>query len=176
MSLLKTNAIQTTSGQPILNSTGSIIQVVYGNMGSSTATISSQEIASIPGCSVSITPTRSSSKILLLATVVSSNRYVVTYGFTRNGTAIGGSGGGIINKNSANSIVTEYWSGGSTDQTYVTSVNYQYLDSPGITSSFTYAPAACSSWDGTIYPLAINDRTTGDMRSLTSITAIEVLA
>lgn len=172
MSLLKTNAIQTTSGEPILNSTGSIIQVVYGDMGSNTATISSPNITSIPGCSVNITPTRSSSKILLLATVISSGRYVHSYGFTRDGIPIGGNS----NTNTSNSIVTEYWTGSSSELSYATSINYQYLDSPGITSSFTYAPAACSSWNGTNYALIINDRNSGDMRGLTSIIAMEVLA
>lgn len=173
MSTLKTDAIKTVSGLPLLNTTGSIIQVVYGDMGSNTATIASQNNTVIPNCSVSITPTRSTSKILLIAHVVSNIFYVSTYGFARNGTDIGGN----TNTNSNNSIATNYFGQSSTsDQYFCMSVTYQYLDSPATTSAITYAPTACSSWSGNIYTLRINDRNFLDMRSLTSITAMEILA
>ena len=172
MSTLKTNSIQTVDGLPLLNSTGSIIQVVYGDMGSNTATIASQNNAVIPNCSVSITPTRSNSKILLIAHVVSNIWFVSSYGFARNGTNIGGNS----NTNSNNSIATNYFGQLTTEQNLCMSVTYQYLDSPATTSAITYAPTACSSWGGTIYTIRINDRNALDMRSLTSITAIEILA
>jgi hypothetical protein len=173
MSTLKTNTIQTVSGLPLLNSTGSIIQVAYGDMGSNTVEIISQNNEVIPNCSVSITPTRSTSKILLIAHVVSNIWYVSTYGFARNGTNIGGSN----NTGSNNSIATNYFGQSPTvDQNFCMSVTYQYLDSPATTSPITYAPTACSSWNGTIYTLRINDRNLLDMRSLTSITAMEILA
>jgi hypothetical protein len=173
MSTLKTNAIQTIAGLPILNSTGSIIQVVYGNMGSNTATIASADNAVIPNCSVSITPTRSTSKILLSATVISNGWFVNSYGFARNGTNIGGN----TNTNSSNAIVTNFQGHSNvTDQGWCISNTYQYLDSPGTTSAITYAPTACSSWNGTTYNLTINDRIGSDMRGLTSIVAMEILA
>jgi hypothetical protein len=173
MSTLKTNAIQTVAGLPLLNITGSIIQVVYGDMGSNVATIASADNAVIPYCSLSITPNRSTSKILLLATVISNGWYVNSYGFARNGTNIGGN----TNTNTSNSIVTNYQGHSNTvDQGWCISNSYYYLDSPGTTSAITYAPTACSSWAGTTYTLTINDRNSVDMRSLTSITAMEILA
>lgn len=168
----RANQIQTTAGLPLLNSTGSIIQVVYGNMGSNTATIFSQDIVSIPNCSVTITPTRSSSQILLTAHVVHGARYVCSLGFTRGGVAIGGN----TNTNSSNSIAMEWWSGTTTDLNYVTTTSYNYLDSPATTSSLTYSPAICSSWNGTLYSVTVNDRLDANMRGLTSIVAMEILS
>lgn len=175
MSTLKTNAIQTLSGQQLLNSTGSIIQVVYGDMGSNTASISSQEPATIPNCSVTITPTRSSSKILLISNIVHNGWYVCSFGFSRNGTNIGGSTSN--NSNASNSIGTFYQGhSNTTDQGWCIPTTIQYLDSPATTSAITYAPTACSSWTGTLYNIRINDRIAADMRSLTSIIAMEILA
>jgi len=53
MSLIKTNAIQTLAGKPIVNSTGSVLQVVQGST-STTATATSSFIDT--GLTASITP------------------------------------------------------------------------------------------------------------------------
>ncbi len=172
MSTLRANQIQTVTGKPILNSSGNIIQVVYADMGSNTTTITAQDNQVISFCSLSITPTSTNSKILLIAHVVSNIQYVSTYGFARNGVNIGGN----TNSNSSNSIATNYVGQTTSDQALCSSITYQYLDSPATTSTITYAPTACSSWNGTIYTLRINDRNSLDMRSLTSITAMEIVS
>lgn len=172
MSTLKTNAIQTVAGLPLLNSTGNIIQVVYGDMGNNTVTIATQDNSVISNCSVTITPTRTTSRILLLAHIAHNAFYVSSFGFARNGVSIGGNS----NTNSANSIATSYWGQGTTDLGWSVSTTYQYLDSPGTTSPITYTPTACSSWSGTVYTIRINDRNSVDMRSLTSIVAMEITA
>ena len=170
---LSVNTLKTVAGLPLLNSTGSIIQVVYGDMGSNTATITSADNAVIPNCSLSITPTRSTSKILLIAHVIHNAFYVSSFGFARNGTNIGGNN----NTNSSNVISINYHGeSNSADQGYCIANTYQYLDSPATTSAITYAPTACSSWSGVTYNLVINDRVSVDMRALTSITAMEILA
>ena len=176
MSTLKTNTIQTVDGLPLLNNTGSIIQVVYGDMGSNYDEIETQNNSVIENCSVTITPTRSTSKILLFAHVVHNARFVASFGFAKNGVNIGGN----TNLNSTNTIAMAYF-GLAADVSYLcTSTTYQYQDTAGTTSPITYAPTACSSWSGTIYPLIINNRITPngnlDMTSLTSITAMEILA
>lgn len=173
MSTLNVGTIRNLLGQPLLNNSGSIIQVVYGDMGSNTATIATQNNSVIPDCSVSITPTRESSKILLIAHVVHNGWYVSSFGFARNGTNIGGNN----NTNSNNSISTNFEGHSPTaDSGWCMTTTYQYLDSPNTTSTTVYAPTACSSWDGTIYTIRINDRNNLDMRSLTSIVAMEILA
>lgn len=170
MSTLKADQIQSLSGKPILNTTGSILQVVYGDMGSNTETITSQNNQVIPNLSVTITPSSTSNKILLIAHIVHNARYVSSFGFARNGVLIGGNN----NDNSTNSIATNFQGQPTTDVNWCLSTTYQYLDSPVSVSPITYAPTACSSWYGTIYTLRINDRNLVDMRSLSSIVAMEI--
>lgn len=170
MSVLKTDQILSLSGKPILNTTGSILQVVYGDMGSNTETITAQNNQVIPNLFVTITPSSTSNKILLIAHIVHNGFYVSSFGFARNGVLIGGNN----NTNSTNSIVTNFQGQGVSDLGWCLSSTYQYLDSPVSVSPITYAPTACSSWNGTIYTLRINDRNTIDMRSLSSIVAMEI--
>lgn len=166
-------SIKNLTGQPLLNNVGSIIQVVYSDMGSNTATIATQDNSVIPNCSVAITPTRASSKILLLAHIVHNGWYVSSFGFARNGVNIGGNN----NTNSANAISTNFeGAAAGTDSGWCMATTYQYLDSPNTTATTTYAATACSSWNGVIYTIRINDRNSLDMRSLSSIVAMEILA
>lgn len=66
MSTLKTNAIQTVEGKPILNSTGSILQVVNTNTVGQSNEVSTTSIPYVPtGFSVSITPISASSKLFV---------------------------------------------------------------------------------------------------------------
>jgi hypothetical protein len=172
MSTLNVGAIKNLSGQPLLNNVGSIIQVVYADMGSNTVTIAAQNNSVIPNCSVAITPTRASSKILLLAHIVHNAFYVSSFGFARNDVNIGGNN----NTNSSNAISMNFEGQPTTDQGWTMASTYQYLDSPNTTDTTTYAATACSSWNGVIYTLRINDRTQLDMRGLSSIVAMEILA
>ena len=64
MSTLKTNAIQTVAGKPILNSTGSILQVVSATSNTSSTTTSTTHTAST--LFADITPSSTSSKILIM--------------------------------------------------------------------------------------------------------------
>ena len=64
MSTLKTNAIQTTGGKPLLHSTGSILQVVSTYKGDHFQT-NSTSWTDISGLSASITPSNSGNKILV---------------------------------------------------------------------------------------------------------------
>ena len=71
MSTIKTNAIQTTAGKPILNSTGSILQVVQTAKIDTTASAVSANTYNEfdSGFRVSITPSSTSNKILIGADV-----------------------------------------------------------------------------------------------------------
>ena len=71
MSTLKTNAIQTVAGKPILNSTGSILQVVQtSKIDTSAVAVSANTYNEFDsGFRVSITPSSSSNKILIGADV-----------------------------------------------------------------------------------------------------------
>ncbi len=65
MSLIKTDAIQTLAGKPIVNSTGSVLQVVQATTTTQYSSTSTSFVDS--GLSVTITPKSSSSKILVTA-------------------------------------------------------------------------------------------------------------
>ena len=133
MSTLKTNAIQTIAGKPILNSTGSILQVVQTVK---TDTFSSTTVSTwidITGISASITPSSTTSKILVMCSVFGSSQ---TNGFVRllrGSTAICvGDAAGTRVQASTGSFYT-YGDGNITNTQPIT-----FLDSPATTSATTY--------------------------------------
>ena len=65
MSTIKTNAIQTVAGKPILNSTGSILQVVSTPFTTTFATSSTTPVE-VTGFNATIVPSSTSSKILVM--------------------------------------------------------------------------------------------------------------
>jgi hypothetical protein len=136
MSLIKTDAIQTLAGKPILNSTGSVLQVV-----STTKTDSfsaqSASLVDITGLSVTITPSASSSKILIMVQchIVGSDanlRLQLVRGSTEiyKGSASGSRGRG--------SMVGLYDSSTGTGAYGAGANHIHFLDSPNTTSATTY--------------------------------------
>ena len=140
MSTLKTNAIQTTAGKPILQSTGSILQVVYA---SSTGTASGSNNTWIASpLSGSITPSSSSSKILLyfdLPNNYSGQGPDIYLRMKRNGTVIGDN---YLSQGYSNTLNAN----GHRHHMYI-----QYLDSPATTSAITYTIESFSQGGGTYY-------------------------
>ena len=65
MSTIKTNAIQTVAGKPILNSTGSILQVIHTEYLTATA-LGCGALTDVSGFSAAITPSSTSSKVLVM--------------------------------------------------------------------------------------------------------------
>jgi hypothetical protein len=66
MSILRTDQVQTTTGKPILNNTGSILQVVNTNTVGQTGEISTASATYVStGLSVTITPLSASSKLFV---------------------------------------------------------------------------------------------------------------
>lgn len=135
MSTIKTNAIQTVAGKPILNSTGSVLQVVHTPF-TTTFTTSSTTPVAVTGFNATITPSSSSNKILVLGQITmgqgTSAAYLMAGYITRNGTAyniadVAGSRGRF-------QFGTQQ--PGSLDATLMFTV--ASLDSPGTTSALTY--------------------------------------
>lgn len=137
MSTLKTNAITTTSGKPLLNSSGSVIQVVTntyrdfwgGGAGS---------FAQVPGMNTTITPTSASSKILVLGSFhVTSGYWEVVGKLTKNGADIANAYAIPRGSRAVGSFVVNEYPGASVGYgAYSPSINY--LDSPATTSAITY--------------------------------------
>ncbi len=153
MSTIKTNAIQTTAGKPILNSTGSILQVVSTTK-TNIFTTTSTSYTDITGLTATITPSSSSNKILVRVDL--------------NGAIAGNAGGVIIRRNGSNVVVGDTVSGinnnatfniynGGDDTNSQQLWSMSHLDSPSSTSALTYSIAvACVQGGGTI---VVNDQT-----------------
>jgi hypothetical protein len=173
VSTLKTNAIQTVAGKPILNSTGSVIQVVSKTK-TDTFTTTSTSYTDVTGLTVNITPTSSSSKILITANISSSQRngaYSAWYRVSRNGA-------GLPNVGDAAGIRQRGSTGGFSDYYgyAIWPYNLTYLDSPASTSTLTYTIQALDPYATGIYVNMIysdsNSSTYG--RTTSTITVFEV--
>jgi hypothetical protein len=136
---------------------GSVIQVVNATFGTQTSTASSTFVDT--GITVSITPTSSTSKILVDANVT---------GLTK------GSGGQValqLVRNSTSIVIFEsgaaYTSSGSVE---VGGASCNYLDSPATTSATTYKVQFLSSGGGTAYVCNNN----GTQTATCTITVMEI--
>ena len=133
--------------------------------------VRSNELAQIPNLEVSIAPTHTNSKIVLIAMVVSNARHVSSFGFFRDGNLITNGLSGNTNVGSG-SVATSYY--GEDDGGRVRPIPVHYHDTPGTTNAVTYTVGASASWSGSIRDLYINDRDSNDMRSVSTLLALEV--
>ena len=165
MSTLRTNAIQTTGGKPILNSTGSILQVVQ-TLKTDSFTTTSTSWVDVSGLTVSITPSSTSSKILVMTHVP----------FARDGT---GSDAFIKLVRVISSTATDVGNGnngygfsqaaGQYGLDPVTGARV-YLDSPSTTSPVTYKIQTYTA-NNTVY---IGTRRLNDFILGSDITVMEI--
>jgi len=121
------------NGTILTNTTpGCVLQVVQ-TVKTDTSSSTSTSMADIPGLSLSITPSSSSNKILLLASVNSSNggSNAVNFNWVRGSTTIAQNDTTGTNPAS----FTMYSSGSITIQD---TISHQFLDSPNTTSATTY--------------------------------------
>jgi hypothetical protein len=169
MSLIKTNAITTVAGKQILNSTGSILQVVqsWDDTVRSGGGIVYPSYTTIASPQVTITPSSSTNKILLIAQVTfasgaAGNFYDTTYRLSRNGTGIGNATTGSLGSIGIN----------AREQYELGNGSISYLDSPGTTSAVTYAIQVTTSDAG--HNWKINESGAGDDRGVSCIIAMEV--
>lgn len=115
---------------------GNIIQVVSTTKTTSTSTTTSGSFTDISGMSVSITPSFTSSKILILISLGSiSSDAGVSVGFRllRGSTAVGNA----TNTTLQSGFTNIYGGEASTDK-HIMSASHNFLDSPSTTSSTTY--------------------------------------
>tara|TARA_Y100000748_G_scaffold224596_1_gene189163 strand:- start:39 stop:635 length:597 start_codon:yes stop_codon:yes gene_type:complete len=115
---------------------GNIIQVVSTTKTTSTSTTTSGSFTDISGMSVSITPSFTSSKILILISLGSiSSDAGVSVGFRllRGSTAVGNA----TNTTLQSGFTNIYGGEASTDK-HLMSASHNFLDSPSTTSSTTY--------------------------------------
>ena len=135
MSLIKTDAIQTLAGKPIVNSTGSVLQVVSTTKTDTFSTTSL--LTDITGLSVAITPSASSSKILVMVQchIVGTDAGLILQ-LVRGSTAIYQ---GDANGDRRRASMSGLYSPASSQNSYSGSGNhFHFLDAPSTTSATTY--------------------------------------
>ena len=135
MSELRTNRIIPRDGL-VSGASGGIIQVKQTFLDPAVSTSTSGSFVDISGMSVSITPTRSDSKIFVMITLGSvSSEAGVSVGFRllRGSTLIGNS-----SSTDLQSGFTNIYAGENSQDKSLMSVAFNFLDSPATTSATTY--------------------------------------
>ena len=133
-------------------------------------TSSSTSMTIITGLSVSITPSSSTSKILVTATINGTNDVGVEANYLqlqRDSTAIGVGTGGVLNVGASLYEPTS-------QQFIISNASIAVLDSPATTSAITYAVFGRNGAAGTFY---INrTKASADTRYPSTITVMEISA
>ena len=172
MSTLKTNAVQTLTGKPLVNTTGSIINV-YHAYDTTQAYYAQNADVNLTGLSITLTPTSTNSKFILQSVIPVTCNFVLGFGFKRGGTRIGKATADINSGMGSN--LTNIW--------YIAHVNNNYIfeqpiidvDTPSTTSTITYTPFFINNWAGVAYGAYYNNRAANDMGSSSSFTVFEVV-
>ena len=132
-SILKVDSIQTSTGKPILNSSGSVLQI-QSAVSTAASSITGTSYADIPNMTATITPTSTSSKILVQVSFGALGCESVGHGclmkLYRDSTEIGQGTGG----DSHNVFLNIYQ--GATN--IYDSVQHMFVDSPSSTSALVY--------------------------------------
>jgi hypothetical protein len=158
--------ILNSSGNPILQQTGSVLQVV-STTNTSFFTTTSASFTDITGLSVSITPTSATSKIFVICNVIYGASVDAVIQLVRNSTAVGNGTAG-----STNGINNIYGGGDGQYSSYQTAFNF--LDSPATTSATTYKIQILATSAGTAYVNRRRQDTTFGGQS--TITVMEIAA
>jgi len=149
---------------------GKVLQVVSTTK-TDTFTTTSTTLTDITGLSLSITPSSASNKILVFANISSStlSGRIIAFTLVRGSTSIGVSGsiqtyGGTIAQ----------YHGSVADTGSIINNSLHFYDSPSSTSALTYKiQTRVNIGDTTVY---INNRSSNDSSTVSSITAIEIAA
>lgn len=178
MSTLLTNTIKNLEDKTILRSSGSVLQVVSTTL-DTPYTIANVLLANggiaVPGLAASITPTHTTSQILVMVMLNGNGQAGSTqlYAWIARGTTKIGAGGSA---NSRIGVGGRYY---LNDAAVSGVVPIMFLDSPSTTSSVTYNVYAATESSGSLY---INrtqndsDNNTNGARTQSTITLMEIAA
>jgi hypothetical protein len=167
-----TLTLPTLTGTILTNKTaGTVLQVVSTTKTDTFTTASTNTYVDVTGLSVTITPTSSTSKILILASVHQAASGEPTgFQIVRDSTAIG------IGTASGSRFVASA-AGAAGDSNRVTSLNVNYLDSPSTTSSVTYKIQVRGYNNGVSVNRTPNDTDANvSARPVSTITVMEIAA
>ena len=139
---------------------------------SSTFTTTSTSFTDITGLSVSITPSATSSKIMVYATINGSQDYGTNDAalqLVRGSTAIS-IGDAAASRTSASAMFNAFFGSAQSSQSIL------FLDSPATVSATTYKIQMINSAAGTSYINRVKSDTTGSYRTVSAITVMEISA
>lgn len=175
MSTLRTDVITTVAGKPLVNTTGNVINV-YQTVDTTQRFYQDGLVDNdLTTLAITLTPTSTNSKFILVANIMTTTNYVLGFGFKRNGTRIG--------KATAN--IEAGLSGGGTNFAYIYFEGSSYgtqqaktimdYDLPNTVSNVTYTPFFRNTWGGVNYGTYYNNRSSNDMGSTSSFIIYEVV-
>ena len=171
MSELRTNRIVPRDGLPS-GSSGGVIQVKSATKTDGDFNTSSSSYVDVTGLSVSITPTRSDSKILIFATIhgIGDSSTQAYFRFMRDSTPI------CVGTSVGSRVAATMGSLYEDQENDVNSCSQNFLDSPSTTSAVTYKIQARTQGNGTLYVnRSVDDTNTAVAGRFTStITVMEV--
>ncbi len=184
------NGVNGTNGLDGIDS--KVLQIQYTES-NTVVNISAQNITPITGLRVNISPIKTTTKLLLEANIVTNAYFVSSFGFALGPPFPITRLGGNTNTNSTNAISTLFSYGDFYADSRTTpnptgfspnylaenmySVTYRYLyTQSGLTplGGLNFDACACSSWNGTLLTLTINNRLNNDVLSTSSITVKEI--
>ena len=164
---IKANAIKFPDGST-QSKAGKVVATYHATTAATRQTISSATPQSINGLSITITPKSASSKFMIMAVVNGSHTYVASSLIYRNGAKILNHGN---HNNEPGSQATIYI--GTSTEGWMNQQTINYLDAPNTTSTVTYNVRHTSAWAGGVRNSHINDRSSNDMRTPSTLTIIE---
>ena len=157
---------------------GTLIGMGYGQTPPTRYTINCNNLSdtnsTIPSLSVTYTPTRATSRIIITASISHNQHHVYSFGVKRDGTLLTAGAANASNSNTQGGVMTGYK--GHDDESYLGSDTFSFEDTTftaGI--SYTYEIAATASWSNSNRDLYINDRNSNDMRSVSSMHVYEIM-
>ena len=171
MSELRTNRIVPRDGLPS-GSSGGVIQVKSATKTDGNFNTSSSSFVDVTGLSVSITPTRSDSKILIFATIhgIGDSSTQAYFRFMRDSTPI------CVGTSVGSRVAATMGSLYEDQENDVNSCSQNFLDSPSTTSAVTYKIQTRTQGAGTLYinrsRTDVNSSNSG--RFTSTITVMEV--
>ena len=164
-------------GEPDDPRPGTVLQHFHSQTPATRYTINCQNLSdtdsTVPGMSVTITPTRSTSKIIIGATIAHNGRHVTSFGVKRDGTLLT-AGLSTTNSNTNYAVITTHYGEDVESRMYPLCMTYEDTGfTVGVAQTYTIAGTA--SWSGTVRDLLINDRVQNDMRSISSMYVMEIM-
>ena len=169
---------QIWGGEPADPFAGEVLAMGYAQTPATRYTLNADNLsdtgATIPNLAVSFTPTRTTSKVIITASISNNNRHVYSFGVKRDGVLLTTGAANSNNSNSSGAVVTGYH--GADVEGELTTTTFSFEDT-SVSAGDTYVYEICgtASWSGGIRDLFINDRQQNDMRSISSMTVTEIM-